>query len=423
MKDEREHWLSDATLGLDLCPPQGRLRDWRTDIEGRVMLTGATGFVGAHFLRKLLDLPYVLQVGCLVRANDPAHGLSRIRQSLEKYSLWDEKLAWKLLPLPGNLQDEDLGLGRERFAALSEWASVIYHLAAHVNYTQPYSVHRPSNVIGTLNVLRFVALGRVKALHYVSSISAFGPTGMINGTTYVSEAEPLDPHLNALPYDHGYTQSQWVVEKMLWSALDRGFRIAIYRPGFVTGSSAEGINNLDDFFSRLMTACINMGCYPRLPNQRKELVTVDWVVSAILHISGSEQNLGQAYHLVPHHTESTDLEETFRLVSANGFPSMQGLPYSEWIERLKLETHERLLPLFPMLREKVYNGLTRWEMHEHMPTWGTENTQRALADRPDILNCRHFDVDLAALFVKQWASPNTILDRGKNGAECQQSIG
>lgn len=55
-----------------------------------------------------------------------------------------------------------------------------------------------------------------------------------------------------------------------------------------------------------------------------------------------------------------------------------------------------------MLQEKVYNGLTRWEMHENMPVWGTENARRALADQPEILNCRQFDGDLAALYLKQW---------------------
>ncbi|KAL9125173.1 MAG: hypothetical protein Q9217_005583 [Psora testacea] len=404
IKDETEVWQADALLGEEYCLPPGSLRDWRCDIEGRAFVTGVTGFVGAHFLRKLLEMPCVLQVGCLVRAHDPMHGLIRIRRSLEKYQLWEDRLAWKLLVFPGNLVDEHFGLGQDRFDAIAEWASVVFHLGAHVNYTQPYSVHRPSNVIGTLNVLRFVSTGRVKALHYVSSISAFGPSGMINGVTYVSEDDPLQPHLNALPYDHGYSQSQWVAEQMLWSAIRRGFPIAIYRPGFVTGSSSIGLSNPDDFLSRLMTACLSMGSYPLLPNQRKEFVTVDWVTSAILHISSHERNLGHAYHLVPQHTASTDMQETFRLISLNGFPDIQGLPYADWVERLKHDTHERLLPLLPMLQEKVYNGLTRWEMYENMPKWGTENTRRALADRPEILNCRQFDADLAALYLKQWDS-------------------
>lgn len=86
-KDERELWQADTLLGEECRLPPGRLRDWRCDIEGRVFLTGVTGFVGAHFLRNLLEMSCVLQVGCLVRADNSTHGLIRIRQALEKYQL------------------------------------------------------------------------------------------------------------------------------------------------------------------------------------------------------------------------------------------------------------------------------------------------------------------------------------------------
>lgn len=209
-KDERETWLADAKLAQGLQLPPGQLRNWRADTEGRVLLTGATGFVGAHLLRRLLDMPDVLQVGCLVRASSPAHGLSRIRRSLERHQLWEEPPASKLPVLPGALEEGTLGLAQDRFQAIAGWASVVFHLGAHVNYTQPYSVHRSPNVLGTVNVLRLAATGRLKPLHYISSLSTFGPTGFINGVSHVREDESLMPHLDALRYDDGYSQSQWV---------------------------------------------------------------------------------------------------------------------------------------------------------------------------------------------------------------------
>jgi L-tyrosine reductase len=41
-----------------------------------------------------------------------------------------------------------------------------------------------------------------------------------------------------------------------------------------------------------------------------------------------------------------------------------------------------LLPLQPMLTEKVLDGKTRWELYENMPTYETTNTEEALADYP-----------------------------------------
>lgn len=243
LKDSRDDWLADSRLAEGLVLVPGRPREWRTGTEGHVFLTGATGFVGAHFLCQLLKMPEVRQVGCLVRAPDAASGLLRIRESLQKYGIWEDSMSPMLLVFPGRLDDETLGLGQERFDKIADWASVVFHLGAHVNYSQPYSVHRPVNVLGTLNVLRLAITGRPKALHYMSSISAFGPTGMITGASRVLEDESLLAHLDALPYDHGYAQSQWVADRMLQNTIQRGFPVAIYRPGFITGSTTTGLSN------------------------------------------------------------------------------------------------------------------------------------------------------------------------------------
>lgn len=404
VKDEKNHLLADSRLAEGLALPTGRLpQEWRADTEGRVLLTGATGFVGAHFLAQLLETPGVHQVGCLVRASNSVSGLLRIQKSLQKYQLWEELMASKLLVLPGILEDETLGLGQERFDQIADWASVVFHLGAHVNYTQPYSIHRPANVLGTLNVLRLAIHRRPKALHYVSSISAFGPTGWITGASHISEDESLIPHLEALSYDHGYAQSQWVVDQMLQNTIDRGFPVAIYRPGFITGSSTTGFNNPDDFLSRFMSACLQMGSYPLLPHQRKEFVPLDYVNSALLLISSSNKNLGRAYHLVPQdRSQSVDMLQTFDLVKRLGFPNLQGLPYSEWVRRLLKDSPERLKPLVPMLEEKVYKDLTRWELYQNMPIYGRENTNRALANAPHLLEPPAFDEKLMKLYLRDW---------------------
>lgn len=383
IRNESDVWLADTQIADELPCPARPVVDWRREMEGRVFFTGATGFVGAFMLADLLRLPHIHQIGCLVRAADATVGLKRLRVAMTKYDLWEHIFEEKLLVLPGLLEDEYLGLGLERFEEIANWASVIFHLGAHVNYTQPYSLHRPSNTLGTLNVLRFACTGRTKAVHYVSSISCFGPTGFVTGASTVQEDEPLLPHLRALVYDHGYAQSQWVAEQLLRRAMQRGFPIAVYRPGFITGHSQTGACNPDDFFSRLIHACREMGCYPKLPNQRKEFVPVDYVNSAILHIAASQSSLGQAYHIVPPSRKvSIDMDATMDLISESSDSPVRGVPYAEWIDLLAANPPERLQPLQPMLAEKVQGSLTRWELYENMPIYETMNTVNALADYP-----------------------------------------
>ncbi|KAL4969427.1 non-ribosomal peptide synthetase [Aspergillus stella-maris] len=405
IRDEQDILAADIKLGDDLKLPQTPVVDWHRDTEGRVFLTGATGFVGAFYVASLLQMPGVYQVGCLVRAATPAKGLLRIRDALVKYGLWQDSFSSRILPLCGTLEDHWLGMGEERFHEVAIWSSVVFHLGALVNYTKPYSLHRPANVIGTANIARFAVTGRPKGLHYCSSISCFGPTGFVNGAKIIYEDASLLPHLSALPYDHGYAQSQWAADALLQRLMNRGFPIAIYRPGFITGDSATGVCNPDDFFSRLIRAGLDLGCYPDLPDQRKEFVPVDYVVAAMIRISSSPFTLGHAFHLLPSRAASVDMTQTMELLSQVRGSAIQRLGYEEWIEQLSSSSHASLQPLLPMLAEKVRDGLTRWELYERMPTYDATNTQRALAtlslESPleSPLECPAFDRGLVKKYV------------------------
>ncbi|KAJ6144101.1 NRPS-like enzyme [Penicillium chermesinum] len=388
VRNERDIWVADTHIADHLpTPASARLVDWCRDTEGRVFLTGATGFVGAFMLVDLLKMKEVRQVGCLVRATSPAVGLQRIKAGMEKYGLWEDCFQDKLLALPGLLEDPWLGMSPERFEEIANWASVIFHLGARVNYTQPYSLHRPANTLGTLHIMKLAITGRLKPMHYVSSISCFGPTGMFIGTRRVLEDECLMKHVDALPYDHGYAQSQWVVEQLLRRLIERGFPIAVYRPGFITGHSQTGVCNPDDFFSRLILACAQMGCYPQLPNQRKEFVPVDYVNAIIVQIaklssspSTGSQLLGHAYHIVPPNPDvSIDMDDTMELVGqATDTGLIIKVSYQDWIEKLARTPPLPLQPLQPMLAEIVYKGMTRWELYENMPVYDQTNVEQAL---------------------------------------------
>ncbi|KAF2154477.1 acetyl-CoA synthetase-like protein [Myriangium duriaei CBS 260.36] len=343
--DERATWVADSKLTDDISFTVGEVPDWTDSSEGRVFVTGATGFVGAFFLADLLQMPNIKSVHCLA--------------GMVKYGVWNDAYEHKIDAIPGSLEKADLGMGSALFDELAQSASVVFHLAAHVNYTHSYTMHRPANTIGTLNIARFAAHGRTKPLHYVSSISCFGPTGLINGTTHVQEDEALSNHLDALQYDHGYAQSQWVADEMIKRLYGRGYPAAIYRPGFVTGHSKTGACNPDDFFSRFVRASCEMGCFPHLPDQRKEFVPVDYISSVLLHISAKRSAFGRAYHLVPPKKElSLDMDDTMVVVGEAHKTPLKAIAYNDWMERLSTDCPRDLLPLRPMLTEQVFQDVT-----------------------------------------------------------------
>ncbi|KAL4864438.1 hypothetical protein BDV12DRAFT_201132 [Aspergillus spectabilis] len=386
--NEENAWLQDSQLGQHLQPLNNTsVPDWETASEGRVFLTGATGFVGAFILAEMLQKPTVNKVACLVRANDEAHGRLRLQKILLKYQLYSPDLE-KLIVIPGCFGEANLGLNAQQYDYYAEWASVVFHLGAKVNYLASYSAHRTDNVLGTINMLKFAIHKRTKATHYTSTIASYGPTGLVTGTKFLHEDERPVSHIKALHYDTGYAQSQLVAETIVWNAIDNGLPIAIYRPGFVLGHSKTGACNPDDFISRLFASCMEMGSYPLLPNQRKEFVPVDFIVKALLHISKVKDNLGHAYNLVhPDTASAIDICTSFALLRGISHYPMRGVPYTEWVQSLSLREEDPLYPLVPMLSEKVLDERTRWEVYEDMVEYGRGNMHSALQAAQEIRNC------------------------------------
>lgn len=373
-----------------------------------IFMTGATGFLGAFLLRDLLRQTDA-RVWCLVRAASPELGLRRLRRALDKYGLWEPRFARRIRALPGDLAASRLGLKPQSYAEVATCAEQIFHVGAHVHYVASYAAHRPSNVEGTHEIIRLAALGRA-ALHHVSTIAVFGPTGYFNGVTDLFEDEPLEPHAECLRYDIGYSASKWVAEQAVWKAARLGLPVSVYRPGFIMGASHSGIGDDDSFMARLLRGCIQLGAYPHLPRQRKEFVTVDYVSAAIAALAAHPEGLGHAYHLVPPtRQQSPDLEQLFALLAACGHP-LEVLPYRTWAERLSEDpgvTTNPLCPLIPLLLDAVtQSGQTRWELYQDMPHYRSERACRLLAELGPQFH--EMDQSLLARHVEHWQAAGLL---------------
>ncbi|WP_258086371.1 non-ribosomal peptide synthetase [Xenorhabdus bovienii] len=373
--------LKDGVLPLDIQPLSQPLQPWLTPNTGRILLTGATGFLGAFFLRDLLLQPEINQVTCLVRAHDNDAALLRVKKNLNQYGVWQDEFLPRLQVIAGDITEPLLAMNPQTYKRLSVECDVIFHLAAHVNYIQPYSAHRAGNVVGTLNLLRFAVSEKVKSFHYISTIAVFGPAGLLSPISTIYEDDDIMPYLDAMRYDSGYSQSKWVVERIIWQARDRGIPLSVYRPGFIMGDSQTGAGNPNDSIARLLKGCIEIGAYPLLVNQRREFVPVNYVSSALLNISRDNNRLGRAYHLVtPDNKHSVDFNQFFELLKQCGY-QLNGLDYSEWLEKLEADpalVDNPLMPLIPILSENIYGQLTRWEVYENMPAYDAKNTNIAL---------------------------------------------
>jgi thioester reductase-like protein len=311
---------ADAALPPDFTVAK-QARTPRRGPPRRILLTGATGFLGAYLLADLLARSGAT-VHCLVRGARPAE---RIRRALRARGLWHDGLAARIVAEPGDLAGPlpeppgDLDL--------------IVHSGGLVDFTLPYGRLRPANVDGTLAVLRLAARAAIP-VHLVSTLGVY----LTPGERLVREGDPLpDPEGLHL----GYDQSKWVADRLAAAAREAGLPVSIHRPARICGDSRTGRTATDDFLARFLATCALLGTVP--DGEHLDLAPVDHVAAAIGHLArtGAE---GDFHYRNPRTLGSADLAAG---LAERGIPARL-VPGQEWRAEVRRRLDAgRSLPLAP----------------------------------------------------------------------------
>lgn len=311
---------AEAVLDPEISPEAVSPVETVTD-PAHIFLTGATGFLGAFLLAELLRRTQA-DIHCLVRARDAEEGEERLKRTLAFYSLWNEELAPRIIPITGDLSKPLFDLSEERFRILAGKIDTIYHSGASVSWIYPYNVLKPPNVLGTREVLRLATWITAKPVHFVSTIAVFPVVGDSDARVF-REQDSLD-HGGVL-YG-GYSQSKWVAEKLVAIVGSRGLPVSIYRPALVTGSSQTGAWNTDDGTCKIIKNWIERGAAPAV-DTTMNMVPVNYISEAIVHLSKQNESLGKCFHFAnPCPVKTSDLVGWIR---SFGYP-LRRIPYAMW---------------------------------------------------------------------------------------------
>ncbi|KOG18811.1 polyketide synthase [Streptomyces viridochromogenes] len=234
----------------------------------RVLLTGATGFLGSHMLLDLLRHSDA-HVYCLVRAADEETATARLGTALKSYALpWSAEVRRRITVLPGDIRHPHLGLSDDLWNTLAHELDSVVGVAAAVDFLRGYQSLRTSNVLGALTLAELAATGRPKPLHHISSIAVFNEVGIPS----MGEDDPL-AHVDRLIA--GYDQTKWAAEVALRRARDHGLVVTALRPGGIGGHTRTGAYNPQDLSSGLISA---FGRFRTVPAFRYlNAAPVDWV--------------------------------------------------------------------------------------------------------------------------------------------------
>jgi nucleoside-diphosphate-sugar epimerase len=171
-------------------------------MKGRVLVTGATGHLGANLVRRLL-----------------ADGES-VRVLLEPGKKTDAVDGLDVEPTFGDLRDADA------VARAVSGVTAVYHTGAIVSTVTGDAGHRraifETNVLGTKHVLDSALAHGVRRVVVTGSFSAVG-YDPDNPSRPSNEEMPFDPFLSPTPY----STSKAAAEHQAWQAAARGLEVVV----------------------------------------------------------------------------------------------------------------------------------------------------------------------------------------------------
>ncbi|GGJ52783.1 type I polyketide synthase [Deinococcus roseus] len=345
-RQETLDFWQEARLEAEIRPQAGQVAF--SGVPGKVLLTGATGFLGAFVVDELLQQTDA-QICCLIRAENEAEARERLLANLQNYGVLpaDPARLERLQIIVGDLIQRNFGLSAETYQQLAQEVQAVYHVAAWVNWIYPYQALKAANVEGTIEVLRFAVQGTLKPVHHVSSTAVF------DVPTYPESSLPAeDFDLASLDYSEGmltgYAISKWVAEQLVLEARRRGIPTSIYRAAYVAGHSQTGACNTGDFIYRMTKGCIELGLVPDIHVQLN-IAPVDFVAEGLVRLSLSQA--AGTFHVV--NSETSFWQEIIGWMGTLGYP-LSKVHYDRWISKIAATPENALYPLVPYLPEDFH---------------------------------------------------------------------
>lgn len=266
------------TLGLPLydCAARGAYL-----AKMAYFVTGASGFIGRHF------------IGEIAVRGEPIYVLVRSRASFERLVQSVGPGGGLIVPMEGDLTDALLGLAVSAREQLRGKISHFVHLGALYDLGAKAADLERSNISGTQHALDLALDLKAGCFHHVSSIAVAGRYPGIFTERMFEAAGNLD---------HPYFRTKHEAEALVRSSTGLPWRI--YRPGMVVGHSRSGeIDKIDGpyyLFKPIQRIRDKLPAWTPLigfEGGHVNVVPVDFVAAALAHLVHAPGQDGKCFHL------------------------------------------------------------------------------------------------------------------------------
>lgn len=296
-----------------------------------VVVTGATGSLGAHVVARLASQDHVRKVYCLVRAPTTSSAIARVEESLRARRVYDMlslEALQKVVAIPSDFSKSLLGLDWRLYDEIAHNITHMLHLAWSVNFNKGLESFESDCVAGARNLINLCLKAKrpqPASFNFCSSVSATVRTA--GGV--VPEALPES---FAYAQGMGYAQSKLVTENLCDRASkQRGIQARILRVGQVIGDTQNGVWNATEAIPMIFQTAKTVGCLPKL-DERPSWLPVDVVAQTFIDIGCSSTD--QRFFNLVNHSSFHWTQDLLPLLKEAGV-KFEEVEQREWIRRLR----------------------------------------------------------------------------------------
>jgi thioester reductase-like protein len=279
-----------------------------------VLLTGATGSLGAHILATLLQVPGIEKIYCLNRGADPH---ARTVESLRLRGL-DLPLE-RVESLGGDLTEPGFGLDVHTGGRLAG-VNLVIHNAWSVNFNMGVASFE-SQMRGARNMIDFSFQSNAR-FFFVSSVSSAVRAGDVITESHVGRLTDAQ--------ETGYARSKLVAERLCRFAHEAGLDARVLRIGQIVGDTRLGQWSDTEGVPLMIRSAVTMGALPALRDTLTWL-PVDVVAKVIVELCQCAAHQ-DVYNIVnPRSFEWT--RDLLPMLRAAGL-AFEQVTAEEWLARL-----------------------------------------------------------------------------------------
>ena len=290
-----------------------------------IFLTGSTGYIGGHVAANLLE-EHGASLNVLIRARDPHEAETRLWRALQlhlEFPRFYEQLQTRVRIFRGDITAPQLGLSRDDYDRLIHTTDSVIHCAASLNRKSEKSCLNV-NLRGTLEVLQLAM--RVHHYHGMRRFSHVSTVAVAGKRQNEVVTEDRSIEWDRSDYDP-YARTKKFCEHMIRQLLPE-VPITIFRPSIVLGDSRRGETTQFDMV-RSFVFLAGLPVLPFRPDDKVDIVNVDFVAGAIAALHQKEQPQYDTYHLSSGRDSQTFRELTTALAAAQQKRGPVFVPFME----------------------------------------------------------------------------------------------